>query len=168
MAWISTVIVRRELIDEDAVKKYLDTRLSRVGSLFEQLSYKNNCYWFSNQVIYVQNDQKVPIGYMNDVFEIFIDDFCKIASRLPDNLYTKKAKLAFTRGHNDSVFKLKHFIYYRLNENYNLKKYMKYSSSFSSVTNTNRHILLVISIVPPIVFRALIIIAKVLRIKLVN
>lgn len=150
---IGSTIFNSELIkigkEKGIFLKYEKSDFIQLGILFESLNYKKEIYGiFLSKLLLKVNSLKKISYWKKNTFDIFGYKWIQFIENLP-NVYDRyKKEVILSHGIKSNLFTLRGFLNLRLENGFGINEYRKYKNIFYQITDINRIIILLISIIP--------------------
>ncbi|WP_302162714.1 glycosyltransferase family A protein [uncultured Fusobacterium sp.] len=157
---IGSTIFNSELIkigkEKGIFLKYEKSDFIQLGILFESLNYKKEIYGiFLSKLLLKANSLKKTSYWKKNTFDIFGYKWIQFIENLP-NVYDRyKKEVILSHGIKSNLFTLRGFLNLRLENGFGINEYRKYKNIFYQITDINRIIILLISIIPIFILKIL-------------
>lgn len=103
MSWISTLILKKDVVTELQIKKHTDNAFPHLIEILKFLDKNCNLYWLNECCVKVQKNMQQR--YATHFLEYFIRDWVHIVDKIDD--YSDEAKTAFIKAIERRSFKFK-------------------------------------------------------------
>jgi hypothetical protein len=148
MTWISCIIFDRAIIKEEVFARYYETHFIQFAAIFDVLKKETILVrWQAEPIIYNTNYEEP--SWFPAAIEIWAKRWYEVFDLLP-SCYSQKNidKCRMDHGVKTRVLSIRYLLAYRILNYFNYQVYKRYCSYFQRVTNVNKRIMLLISLLP--------------------